>query len=250
MQFERLGVDSSDDPAAMAQVVALQSGASTPESCQVLGDGFGVFVQFALATIVMSTLFTKWYFEDPRRQLKTFALDSSKQVVGAGAIHIMNMGCAVLFAKHMEHPADECSWYWVNIMIDTTVGVLFCYAFLKLTEYFLGYDTGHYGKTGGTGIDWEHDPDYWKWAGQIVVWCFIVSTMKLFVVLAMMAAADFWVKLSMACTHWIANQRLRLIFVMIVTPTVMNIFQFCVQDSFLKYQMLKKSKAKDDKGEV
>lgn len=204
-------------------------------NCQVLGDVFGLLVQGLLFAVVMASMLLKWRLEQPRRQFRIFALDSSKQVVGAGAIHVMNLLCAMTFARGKEPVADECAWYWVNIMIDTTLGVLICYGFLKVTETVFGYDSGHYGKKAETGIDWQSNPDYRKWAQQIGVWCIIVSLMKLVVVILMLLFASFWERVSVGATHWIRDRQLRLIFVMIVTPTLMNMFQFWVTDSFLKY---------------
>merc|ERR1719367_2385009 len=120
-------------------------------------------------------------------------------------------------------------------MIDTTIGVLFCWFLLKLTELLFGYDSGHYGKKAQTGIDWEANPNYVKWASQIFVWCIVVSIMKVCVVCIMWCFAGFWEHLAIASTHWIKDRQLRLIFVMIITPALMNMFQFWVTDSFLKY---------------
>ena len=30
--------------------------------------------------------------------------------------------------------ADECIWYFLNFFLDTTIGVLICYTFMKLLE--------------------------------------------------------------------------------------------------------------------
>lgn len=211
---------------------------ATPvKHCEILGDKFGLLVQGVLFAVVMGTLALKWWLEKPRRQLKVFILDSSKQLVGAGAIHVMNMLCAIIFAgADQATVADECAWYWVNIMVDTTFGVLVCYWLLKCTEKVLGYDTGHYGKKAQTGIDWAQSPDYWKWSQQIMVWCLIVMAMKTIVVAVLFVGAPFWIWLSVRATHWIRNPQMRLLFVMVFTPTCMNMFQFCVTDSFLKYQ--------------
>jgi len=211
----------------------------SPQSCQVLGDFFGLIVQGLLFGVCVCSLLLKWRLEEPRRTLKVFLLDSSKQIVGAGAIHVMNMGCAIVFSAHEEATADECAWYWVNIMLDTTFGVVVCWGLLKLTEKVLGYDSGHYGKKAETGINWEDNPDYMKWLSQITVWCVIVSVMKLIVVILMWIGASFWERVAILCTHWIHDRQLRLVFVMIVTPTLMNMFQFWVTDSFLKHQKTK-----------
>lgn len=211
--------------------------AEAEEGCQVLGDFFGFVVQGLLFAVVMGTLLLKWWAERPRRRFLVFMLDSSKQISGAGAVHCMNMLCAMTFAHGQKQVADECAWYWVNIMLDTTLGVLICYGLLKATEALFGYSSGHYGKGADTGIDWEENPDYTTWAWQIVVWCLIVAVMKLAVVVAMFVWQPFWEQVSTLATHWIKDREMRLVFVMIVTPTFMNMFQFIVTDSFIKHKM-------------
>lgn len=203
-------------------------------TCQVLSGNVAVIVQVLLFGICVSSLLFKWWMEVPRRKLQIFCLDSSKQFVGAGVIHVLNLMCAVAFTSMKESAADECSWYWINIMIDTTFGVGVCWLLLKATERLFGYDSGHYGK-GPTGIAWETNPDFTKWLSQIMAWCLIVSTMKLFVVLIMWMFAPAWIHIAVACTHWIKQPTARLVFVMIFTPMCMNMFQFWVTDSFLKY---------------
>lgn len=216
-----------------------------PKECQVLGDFFGVLVQGILFGVCVSTLLLKWYFEKPRRQFKIFLLDSSKQIFGAGVIHVLNMVCAMMFSGLDSATADECAWYWVNIMIDTTFGVVVCWALLRVSEKLFGYDSGHYGKKAETGIDWEHNPDYHKWLSQITVWGIIVCIMKLIVVIIMYIWAPFWEWAAIKATHWIEDRKQRLIFVMIVTPTCMNIFQFIMTDMFLKYTKPKEESEKE-----
>lgn len=211
------------------------AGGETPKECQVLSDFFGVVVQGLLFLATLGTLLLKWRLEKPQRKFWIFLLDSSKQIAGAGMIHCLNMLCAFIFGHAGHGGADECSWYWVNIMLDTTFGVLVCYGLLKASERLLGYDSGKYGK-GETGIDWEVNPDYRTWGEQITVWCFIVSLMKLVVVAVMFVGGSLWGWLAVTCTHWITSRKPRLIFVMIVTPLCMNIFQFVVTDTFLKYK--------------
>mmetsp|Transcript_129934 Transcript_129934/g.277458 ORF Transcript_129934/g.277458 Transcript_129934/m.277458 type:complete len:236 (-) Transcript_129934:102-809(-) len=203
--------------------------------CEILGDWFSILVQAILFFAIASALLMKWWCEQPRRLFKIFALDSSKQVASSSMIHFLNILCAMIFSRIEQVSADECAWYWVNIMIDTTLGVGICWAFLKITETVFGYETGHYGGETHAGIDWELNPDYCKWARQIVGWCFIVFMMKVVVVFIMWVIAPFWVRLAIICTHWLTNQQARLVFVMVVTPIVMSVFQFLVQDSFLKF---------------
>lgn len=240
-------------PDSLRPWVLLETGRSnallhsgSPKSCQVLGDTFGFIVQGLLFSICVGSLLLKWKLEKPQRRFLIFFLDSSKQIAGAGVIHILNMICAMIFSAHEEATADECAWYWVNIMIDTTFGVVVCYWILKASEKLFGYKSGHYGKGASTGIDWVSNPDYWKWFHQISVWCVIVCCMKLVVVAIMWMGHSFWEWAAMLATHWIEDKQRRLIFVMIVTPTCMNMFQFWVTDTFLKYTKPKDEQALDE----
>jgi len=208
----------------------------SPKGCQVLGDFFGFIVQGLLFAFCVGSLLLKWCIEVPRRKFKIFLLDSSKQIVGAGCIHCLNMVCAMWFAGMEIEGADECAWYWVNIMVDTTFGCIVCWGFLKISELLLGYDSGNYGKGASTGIDWESNPDYWTWSFQISIWCVIVCLMKLVVVGIMFVFSGPLSNAAIFCTHWIKDLQWRLIFVMIVTPTCMNMFQFWVTDSFIKWK--------------
>lgn len=206
-----------------------------PESCEVLGDVFSYVVQGSLCVIVVSTCLIKWRMETPRREFKVLLLDSSKQMVGSGMSHCMNIVTSMLFAMTQDEKGDECGWYWVNLVLDTTFGLFVCYWLLRLTESVFGYDSGHYGVKGAeTFYDGQQHPDYGKWAQQILAWCAIVGCMKLVTVGILFAYPVPWVWLGAKATTWITNTHWRLLFVMVFTPTVMNIFQFCVADTFLK----------------
>lgn len=218
------------------EALVLSSFDRAPPTCQILSGFFGYFVQGLLFGVCVGSLLLKWWLEVPRRRFLIFLLDSSKQIFGAGVIHVLNMVCAMIFSRFEAAKADECAWYWINIMIDTTFGVGVCWGLLKVTESLFGYDSGNYGKGSKTGIDWESNPDYTTWAKQIAVWGVIVCLMKCLVVVMMWALAAQWEALAVAATHWISDRNTRLIFVMVVTPTCMNIFQFWVQDSFLKFK--------------
>mmetsp|Transcript_5296 Transcript_5296/g.12638 ORF Transcript_5296/g.12638 Transcript_5296/m.12638 type:complete len:260 (+) Transcript_5296:91-870(+) len=211
-------------------------GQLAPEKCRILDGWWGYLVQGLLFFVCFGSLILKRQMEIPQRTWLVFFLDSSKQIAGATVIHILNMVCAWYFADMEGATADECAWYWINIMIDTTVGVLICWGLLKVTEKLFGYDSGHYGKGASTGIDWEKDPDYGTWLHQILIWCAIVCTMKAIVVLIMWLYSAEWEVLAILATHWIEDRKMRLLFVMLITPTVMNIFQFWAQDAFLKFQ--------------
>merc|ERR1719386_60136 len=71
------------------------------------------------------------FSRDKVRTFKEFSLDSSKQIFGAGWIHVLNLAFAEKLEENMD-TGDQCEWYWVNIMVDTTLGVLVEYGLLHL----------------------------------------------------------------------------------------------------------------------
>jgi len=85
----------------------LQHGA--PPQCQVLSGFSGIVVQALLFGVSVGSLLTKWWLEKPRRRFRIFFLDSSKQFLGAGVIHCLNLVCAVTFSHLQASAADECA---------------------------------------------------------------------------------------------------------------------------------------------
>jgi hypothetical protein len=64
-------------------------------NCRVYdhNDFFTVFVQLLLAAFALGSLYLKRMKEVPRRTFSTWALDVSKQGVGACYAHVCNMVC-------------------------------------------------------------------------------------------------------------------------------------------------------------
>lgn len=208
------------------------------DECEIIGDIFGVLVQGLLFLVVVAVLAGKWWFESPRRDLLVFLLDSSKQMVGSFVMHFTNVILAVFWTTGK----GECGWYWINVMLDTTVGLLLNYGFLRLSEKLLGYNSGLYGEKSATGIDWQQNPNFGEWGHQICVWCLCCCCMKMVVVAIMAAFPSFWMWVGEGATSWIQDPQAQLLFVMIATPTVMNIFQMLITDTFLKFTVGKKPK--------
>lgn len=210
--------------------------------CAVLPGIFGVLVQGLLFLCVLGILCYKKSL-DPNRSWFSFCLDSSKQIVGSGWIHLLNLLCAIWLHKNMGS-GDQCEWYWINIMVDTTVGVAI--------EYFLLWAAMHVSSAGCSADEcreWQSGEYYEEglcgepvfkvssYVKQLCLWLVIVSLMKLSMVELMMVAHD---PLQSAASSVLGTLQQRpqakLIVVMIVTPLIMNAFQLWVVDSFIKKQ--------------
>ncbi|CAK9046343.1 unnamed protein product [Durusdinium trenchii] len=200
--------------------------------CVVLPGLQGLLVQLLLFGCCVGTLVAKKVCEGERTWFQ-FGLDSSKQFIGAGWVHVLNLLCAEILGSQMGD-GDECEWYWLNIMLDTTLGVLVEYLLLRvvadalnnLLESAEDFRTGSYWRGG--------EFQAIMYAKQLGMWLTIVTFMKLFMVVLMVLLAKPLTLAARECLKPFMNPLLKLLVVMIVTPAVMNAFQLWVTDNFLK----------------
>jgi hypothetical protein len=124
-------------------------------------------------------------------------------------------------------------------MIDTTIGVLIAYVLLLGVEKLVKkyqierLKTGHYTVGDTAKIDLK------AWGAQLGVWNLITVVMKSILVGFMFALANILNKIGEYILSAIADHpKIELVLVMIVTPGIMNVFQFWVQDNFLKEDII------------
>mmetsp|Transcript_25499 Transcript_25499/g.51040 ORF Transcript_25499/g.51040 Transcript_25499/m.51040 type:complete len:229 (-) Transcript_25499:89-775(-) len=216
------------------------------ERCSVIGGPFALFMQAALGCVTLLVLVCKKTREHGDRTWFEFLLDSSKQLLGAGWMHVTNMGCALLFASELPG-VDGCSWYASNILLDTTVGVLLEWALLAGLSAFLVWSQNK------AAIELLETGSYWSGAGptrkfrmanytsQLVAWLFIVTLMKGSLVAFMQYCPGTVYAINYSLSGLDGNRRTKLFTVMIVIPMAMNTFQFVMTDNFIKKQPTRKS---------
>jgi hypothetical protein len=103
--------------------------------CNLLGD-FALFVQGALGLLAVSSLAVKRLRESPRRPLKIWFFDVSKQVFGSVLLHLANVLMSMLSSGKFDVVAtasattqhagtnekgdkpNPCSFYLLNLAID------------------------------------------------------------------------------------------------------------------------------------
>lgn len=209
------------------------------EQCTLLPGAYGVFVQGLLFVVSVGALVAKKKREDMLLRLEartwsTFVLDSSKQLAGAAWVHVVNLVCAWFLGMHFE--ASGCDWYWVNIMLDTTLGVAIeCILLWVLTEAFewatfnMGtFRSGEYKDEAGRFVPA-------KYLAQLAVWLFCVTFMKLlmfFVMLSLHMPLQLLAELFLA--PFLGFPQGKLLVVTVVTPCIMNAVQLWLTDSFIK----------------
>ncbi|KAF1930311.1 uncharacterized protein M421DRAFT_58377 [Didymella exigua CBS 183.55] len=219
--------------------------------CNLLGD-FALLVQGALGLLAVSSLAVKRLREHPRRPMKIWFFDVSKQVFGSVLLHLANIlmsmlssgqfdlaaqtqsaGAAAVAAEKGSEP-NPCSFYLLNLAIDTTIGIPILVLLLKiLHRAFLltplasppeSIRSGNYG----------HPPRATWWLKQSIIYFLGLMGMKL-CVLALFALLPWIAWVGDWALRWTeGNTALQIAFVMFVFPLVMNALQYWIVDGFIK----------------
>ncbi|KAF9434801.1 hypothetical protein BGZ76_007385, partial [Entomortierella beljakovae] len=213
-------------------------------TCKLMG-GFAIFVQLLLATIAFSTLIFKRSKERPMRPLKIWMYDVSKQIVGGVVIHSLNLLAATVFGLSSDQKdSNPCIWYFLNIFLDTTFGVGVLYLFLRGADMYFtrmkmdGLRTGEYG----------NPPQIERWWKQTLVFSLGLVVMKIVVVIVL--TWPFLFDFGEWFLGWtLQNEKLQILFVMLILPLSMNICQFWVIDYILKQKPSEKFPIRIDEDE-
>lgn len=198
--------------------------------CKLLAGPLTYILQVTLGCMALSVLYVKWRGEYPKRTKKVFAFDISKQVIGMGFAHIINMGIAF----KLGHNKDECRWYFINYFIDVTLGTLCNYGLLygvKRIAFQRDWDMLDMGT-------YQHSTRKCNlsYLVQLCTWLGIISMTKLILYTSILIPAknnlnNFgeWILLPVS-----SNESAELAVVMVLFPLIFNIAQFWIQDTFLK----------------
>ncbi|GAA5990736.1 hypothetical protein JCM10908_003213 [Rhodotorula pacifica] len=195
-------------------------------TCRLLGP-FALAIQGIMGAAVLGSLVVKRMREKPRRKWKIWLADVSKQVIGQAFVHASNVAISDLIAMHTSD--NPCSLYALNIITDTTLGVLILYWLLHFATLLMRryaqplYETGYYGSPFSLSL----------WGEQAAVYVACLTAMKV-VVLGLFWLFPFLEDIMSWTLSWITNYEAQVFVVMLVIPLIMNLFQFLMIDSFLK----------------
>ncbi|TQV99834.1 hypothetical protein V2A60_005264 [Cordyceps javanica] len=240
--------------------VAAASPTSTPPSsphdsegeCQLLGS-FALVVQAALGALALLALVYKRWRERPQRPVKIWAFDASKQVFGSVLVHIANIFMSMLTSGRFSITAanvvsrsttasaaaapympNPCSFYLLNLGIDTTLGIPILIGLLHLLTAIVALtpvgkpresiQSGYYG----------NPPSAWWWLKQSVIYFCGLFLMKICVLIIFITMP--WIsKVGDWALSWTeGNEKLQIAFVMMIFPLIMNALQYYIIDSFIK----------------
>ncbi|CCI41567.1 unnamed protein product [Albugo candida] len=204
--------------------------------CTLVADNTDDAVQLLLGCIALTTLYIKWCLESPRRSLQVWFFDAMKQGTCAAMIHILNILVAIRTAEATDEAkvADQCAFYFLNFVIDTTVGVYVAYHLLQVVtslavrwSWTALKNPGRYGDPPSLRVWWAQ---LWEWFAVLFLMKSIVAAFIFIfrIPLAWMGSIIFY--------PFRAHPKVELIIVMIGCPLIMNMIQFWIQDSFLKDQ--------------
>lgn len=213
---------------------------SSPDSrCELFSGIYSYVMQMLIFVITLSVLALKNHFERTsgiqNRKCQEFFLDTLKQVVGAGLLHVFNLRTVVF--SHSGAALPPCDKYFLEIMVDTTFGVFTVWAIFRLfwiairrymaEEHAQAFKRGHYYADGTLRVDW-----FYK---QLALWCVCVMLMKMVMLSFIHLFSFVLVPLTRWCLGAVESwPYLELFIVMVAVPSVMNTFQFWVQDNFLQ----------------
>eukprot|EP00581_Thalassiosira_minuscula_P009455 CAMPEP_0183709030 /NCGR_PEP_ID=MMETSP0737-20130205/5172_1 /TAXON_ID=385413 /ORGANISM="Thalassiosira miniscula, Strain CCMP1093" /LENGTH=280 /DNA_ID=CAMNT_0025937027 /DNA_START=191 /DNA_END=1030 /DNA_ORIENTATION=+ len=205
--------------------------------CQIYSqeDAFTSFVQVMLAAFALASLWIKRMQEKPQRKFLTWFLDVSKQAFGACYAHVLNMIISAIIAGNVRGGQileDECAWYAINYVIDTTLGLVITIVFLDWLEKLAYYFNWVSLKNSGVYVGKE---GIFHWFCQMSAWIIILTLVKIIICIFMWifsAPLAFCGAVLFAPLQ--SNIRFELLFVMIFFPGVLNIIYFWITDSYLK----------------
>ncbi|KAI1365702.1 vacuolar membrane protein-domain-containing protein [Xylaria arbuscula] len=222
--------------------------------CRLLGP-FALFVQLGLGALALLSLVYKRWRERPQRPLKIWFFDASKQVFGSVLVHMANIFMSMLtsgrFSIQLEPSGVEtaarllrradvpyvpnpCSFYLLNLAIDTTIGIPILIVLLRVITGLVSYtplgkpyesiQSGNYG----------NPPSAWWWLKQSVIYFCGLFGMKLCVLLIFLILP--WIsRVGDWALKWTeGNEKLQIFFVMMLFPLIMNAIQYYIIDSFIK----------------
>lgn len=131
-------------------------GESKPRRCSLVGT-FALLVQGALGGLALLTLVWKRWREHPKRPLKVFLFDVSKQILGSMLTHVINLAMSMLSSVDMANAAahaaskvgeqakdkygtpNPCSFYLLNLAIDVSRTSLPVFQAMQIADPFPDY---------------------------------------------------------------------------------------------------------------
>ncbi|KAF2670757.1 hypothetical protein BT63DRAFT_477356 [Microthyrium microscopicum] len=217
--------------------------------CKLLGQ-FAILIQAALGGLALLSLVWKRWREKPRRPVLVWFFDVSKQVVGSFMLHFANLFLSMLssgnlnittkstdienLAKHGRESPNPCSFYLLNLAIDTTIGIPILVVFLRILHWLVAKTPlANPPESLKSGV-YGHPPSWRWWGKQALIYFLGLLAMKIVVFLLFQLFPWLgWVG-DWALRWTEGREWMQIVFVMLVFPLIMNVLQYWIIDSFIK----------------
>lgn len=162
-----------------------------------------------------------------------WALDVGKQSIGSSFGHFSNIFLSEIIATVVTG-GDECQWYCLSFVLDSTLGTAVNLVLLTLVENMINHRPSlHFLQFG----DYGDPPSLGRWTAQLGIWLSLVVVGKLACISILIKFSD---SLDIMISYIFQGLRYRpqseLIVVMIIVPGIFNVISFWVTDTFLKRQ--------------
>lgn len=219
--------------------------------CELIGT-FSLFTQAFLGFLCLSSLIVKRFYEYPlRRTWPVWSFDVSKQLIGALGVHIFNVLLSILktsgndFALDVNDDDDvsddPCDWYFLNIVLDCTIGVYVLYLVFKAVNkvsrdylHFTQIESGQYGPD-------PHKPSFRAFMKQLFVYfsSLMITKFILYGFVECFEAQLLWTT-SHILLIWLDEypDEFEIFVVMFVVPIFMNCLQLVLIDNFIQNQVM------------
>ncbi|ORX54085.1 hypothetical protein DM01DRAFT_1335939 [Hesseltinella vesiculosa] len=204
------------------------------DGCKLL-DGFAIVVQLLLASSAFLVLVYKRYRERPQRPVDIWALDVSKQFLGAVIVHSGNLLVSYLVARPKDGtPTNLCVWYMLNVFLDCTIGVGILWLWLRGLQWFLETKLHMtYVKSGKYGPP-PLQRRLLPWFKQTLIFILAEALMKT-CIYSLLRFFPFLFRLGEWALRWTkGNYHYQVIFVMLIFPLILNAMQFWIVDTIVK----------------
>ena len=213
-------------------------------NCEILGIK-SIILQVFLALASFSTLIIKRYFERPQRPWKIWFFDVSKQICSAGTQHFLNLLVSSFVSTKSE--SNDCKWYFINFLLDTTLGVLFCSILMKIINKFIDKKNIIILKSGNyfERIQMKNKIYYRlkikMYFYQLLLWEIVIIINKALILTINFILKKLFENFSEFILS-IFSANVELLMVMVVFPIIFNAIQFWIFDNLLKLNLKKNSK--------
>lgn len=201
--------------------------------CELLGP-FALVIQILMGLMAILSLVYKRQKEHPQRPWWVWFFDVAKQVIGSAGLHMINLLLSILISSQDQIPDmddNPCNWYFISILLDTTVGV-------PILWFFLFVDHNWCAKMGMTDIvsgEYGSPPKWIAFFKQASIYMTAMVQMKMALSVFIYFTGNVIDDLGELLIRWASfDPRVQVFFVMMAFPLVMNSLQYYLIDTIIQ----------------